>query len=393
MVIQINFTNRATYNILVFLVVVLATVSVLAFNSGGPASTFGHSPEEMDWSQAITGTVTADAFVGDGSGLTGLPGGGGLWTDEGGGIISYSGKVDILGNVDTHPFNVTDGTRAFAVYLGSLAGGGTGASIGTSTNHQLRFYTNNIDRMTIDTSGNVDVSGTVTATTFVGDGSGLTGLPWTKSGSDVYRPSGSVGIGTPSPATSLHTTGSLRADAANILYTDGIANKNVFLRKDASNWYIAPFGTDTTNNQVIIGGGLATDFQVSGSATVTGTVTASTFIGGRSSGTIANGLVMCGSIDFPTDTTFRCNDPTIDILWADSLYDGSDGIEYLSGSSLNGGAVCMALGGVYASKVAGSTTTTATSSLVDVVGDSNVYVWTLFGAPRTKIASVTCGYV
>jgi len=79
---------------------------------------------------------------------------------------------------------------------------------------------------------------------------------------------GNVGIGTTSPATALHTTGSLRADDANILYTDGTANNNVFLRKDSNYWYVAPWGTDTANNEVIIGGGAATDFQVSGNARV-----------------------------------------------------------------------------------------------------------------------------
>jgi len=47
----------------------------------------------------------------------------------------------------------TDGTRT--LYLGS---DGTGGLFGTTTNHYLRFVTNNAERMRIDSSGNVGVS-------------------------------------------------------------------------------------------------------------------------------------------------------------------------------------------------------------------------------------------
>ncbi|OQX76865.1 MAG: hypothetical protein B6D61_08110 [Bacteroidetes bacterium 4484_249] len=62
-------------------------------------------------------------------------------------------------------------------------------------------------------TGNLDVSGDVTAATFTGDGSALTNVDdndWTVSGNDVYRLSGNVGIGTTAPQQKLDIAGSLR---------------------------------------------------------------------------------------------------------------------------------------------------------------------------------------
>lgn len=62
---------------------------------------------------------------------------------------------------------------------------------------------------TLDVNGNAQVSGTLTADHFVGDGSQLT-LPagvWTKNGSAISYSTGSVGIGTGTPTQPLHISG------------------------------------------------------------------------------------------------------------------------------------------------------------------------------------------
>jgi hypothetical protein len=69
-----------------------------------------------------------------------------------------------------------------------------------------------IGKSTAPTSA-LDVNGTVKATAFEGDGSALTGITsgqWTESSGDIYRSSGNVGVGTDSPAKTLHVAGTMR---------------------------------------------------------------------------------------------------------------------------------------------------------------------------------------
>ena len=65
---------------------------------------------------------------------------------------------------------------------------------------------------TLQITSPINVTGTIKATTFVGNGAGLTGLPaqWATSGSNISYSSGNVGIGTAAPGDLLDVAGNLR---------------------------------------------------------------------------------------------------------------------------------------------------------------------------------------
>ncbi|MFY0607034.1 MAG: tail fiber domain-containing protein [Cyclobacteriaceae bacterium] len=71
---------------------------------------------------------------------------------------------------------------------------------------------------TIDPTEALDVRGTVKATKFVGDGSGLTNVggesPWTKSGNNISFTSGYISVGNDDPIYAVDASGNIRARSA-----------------------------------------------------------------------------------------------------------------------------------------------------------------------------------
>jgi hypothetical protein len=119
---------------------------------------------------------------------------------------------------------------------------GIGGAIGTESGNSLGFFTAGVTnigpKMLLTSSGNLgigttspneklDVIGTVKATSFLGDGSGLTGITgsgqWTNTTGGIYYNSGNVGIGTTIPSAKLDI---LRdsADSGTILKINGGAS-------------------------------------------------------------------------------------------------------------------------------------------------------------------------
>ena len=135
----------------------------------------------------VSGTVEATTFIGDGSSLTGLTTG--------------------------HPWN-SSGTN---LYLNDST---AKVGIGTATPLQTLVVVG-----TVNITDSLNVSGTIEATTFIGDGSSLTGLttghPWNSSGTTLYLndSTAKVGIGISSPTRPLHVIGT--ANISQSLFVGG----------------------------------------------------------------------------------------------------------------------------------------------------------------------------
>lgn len=118
---------------------------------------------------SVVGTISATAFTGDGSALTGISGGASGWTDSGTNVFptTTSDKVAIG--------TTTPVSGAILTVNGTLAGGGSGpmaitnanVGIGTTTAGSL-LTVGSTGQFTVDTSGNTRVGiGTTTAGTII----------------------------------------------------------------------------------------------------------------------------------------------------------------------------------------------------------------------------------
>tara|TARA_R110002153_G_scaffold52513_2_gene147192 strand:+ start:206 stop:1432 length:1227 start_codon:yes stop_codon:yes gene_type:complete len=209
---------------------------------------FNNEDQNIVGSIELTGDVTASAFVGDGSALTGIS------TEWDG---SRNGNAEITGSL------TVTGTNANILALNKI-GVGTDNPIAdihvmtsasptllledTTNSATLEIKTNNTNqtitstgRLTIDPasgltiagSGNVNIQGDVTASAFVGDGSALTGITSTiadGSVANIKLTNDSVIVGT--TEVELGTTSTTLAGLTNVeitgsLTVSGSGNTNI----------------------------------------------------------------------------------------------------------------------------------------------------------------------
>src|SRR3989344_1732390 len=190
------------------------------------------------------------------------------------GTTSPAQLLTLKGAVNNTMLNVSDGSRMFGIYAGRLSGAtnDNGISLGTNTETPLRIYTNNTDRISIGTSGNVGIGTTVPVALLHLNSSSAMGTLRVENTTGasllfVNGTSGYVGIGTTGPLASLHISGGYNttpafSNTAQLRITGtgaaGTGNDAVIRFSTPSNSRLIYLDESDTNKLKFTGGG-ATD--------------------------------------------------------------------------------------------------------------------------------------
>ena len=142
-------------------------------------------------------------------------------------VSNTEGKAITVGDKDRGVIELHGGNGQDIIAKGIVQTGVFGMELGTLTNQVLKFFTNSTPRMSITTEGNVGIgetttnptarlevggdikaTDTITASSFIGDGSQLTGIEGKftdgDTATDAVFTAGNVGIGTTDPSSNLH---------------------------------------------------------------------------------------------------------------------------------------------------------------------------------------------
>ncbi|MBP6342353.1 MAG: hypothetical protein KA403_00290, partial [Candidatus Omnitrophica bacterium] len=247
----------------------------------------------------VEGDLEVDGTLyGDGSGLTSLPSGvaAGGWTDGGTNVYNTttSDNVGIGTTTPTSTLEIVKTAAGTAPLMVSSTATGDGnlllitsdgnTGIGTTTPvGGLTVMNGNAGIGTWSPTAKLQVIGSILATSFVGDGSGITGLAaaggWNDSGVFVYNSTSTdrVGIGTNSPA-SLLSVGSASQFQVNVsgavTATTGIASSGGYVQSGSTANTLTGTTTFSGATGIVATGnvGLGTTAPVAGLAVMNGNV-------------------------------------------------------------------------------------------------------------------------
>jgi len=262
-----------------------SNIIVSAYNS-----TTGVATITLNNNLSVSGVITATSFVGDGSGLTGIVG-----SSQ---FVTTAAGIHTLSNVGIGTTN-----PRFKLEVGAVGASGTSLhvngnaritgilTIGTGS-ITLNGISDTIQigtGLTITSTGNANYSGIITATKFVGDGSGLTGVVGSGSGV-IIKDSGTL----------VGTAGTI--DFGDNLTVSAISAGIVTVTASASSGSIV--GIDTTGTSTF------TNLNVTGVSTFAGitTVTGSTLFAKQLN---VSGLTTSGGINLTSGNDYKINGTSV----------------------------------------------------------------------------------